>query len=93
MQLQKIQLPNFVRTWDDLLKKASILAQKCDTFADVKTFIVAHLEGEVIKGYQRAYAEQSNNFTCKILLICKNLLEYGLYCTLDEIADLVKPLL
>jgi hypothetical protein len=93
MQLQKIQLPNFVRTWDDLLKKASILMQKCDSFAEVKTFIVAHLEIEVSRGYQRAFTEQTNEFTCKVLVICKSLLEYGLYWSLDEIAELVKPIL
>ena len=99
MNLDKIDFPNYLRTWKVIPSTGrhsnEILCNRGDVsmFNRFKDFIVLHMQQITKSGYQRAWESDANEFTEKLLTLAMSFVEYGLYKSVEELNRLLQPLL
>lgn len=91
----KLLLPNRIRIWNELDAQSNLLlSSEADSskFEMLKGFVSQYLGQLKLLGLQKAYEISNNEFTQSVLLLCKSMLEFGLYKSTVELDDLLEPL-
>lgn len=94
---QPLTLPNFLITWEEInaenaqdLFKYNALSNK---FEDVQNFISVYVQRVAVRGYQKAFLTQRNKLTLTVLEICKTLLNFGFYSSMESMVHILRFLL
>ena len=94
----KLLLPNRIRIWTEMdANKNLLLTAKLDLaikydFEKIKGFVSQYLGQMKLLGCQKSQEKDANELTQAVLVLCKNMLEFGFYKSTDELDDLLNPL-
>jgi hypothetical protein len=95
-QTQPFNIPNLIRTWEDLApNKRRTITSNTETseFTMFKDYVKAFLIDITKEGFQRVYNTEKNLFTYHMLQMVKNMILFGVYNDPSEINPILKPLL